>query len=35
VVVSVVDAEARELREEDRGRGAFVVYVGGNEKPSR
>jgi uncharacterized iron-regulated protein len=29
VVVSVVDADARALREEDRGRGAFVVYVGG------
>jgi uncharacterized iron-regulated protein len=28
VVVSVVDADSRELREEDRGRGAFVVYVG-------
>jgi uncharacterized iron-regulated protein len=30
-VVSVVDEPARELREEDRGRGVFVVYVGPGE----
>ena len=34
LVVSVVDATSTALREEDRGRGDFVVYVGPSPEPS-